>query len=133
MFRVGQVKFTNIAVPWVISCTLPGPFGKPLKELPVRHHLLPKDLPVEAEPVEIVQTANGIAFRLGDCRFRYSRLGLEKLKNDSAWLILPKPDEPEPNRDCRVDKRSASTERCPGMFRWMRYRLSTLPKSRASA
>ncbi len=61
---------------------LPGPFGEPLKELPIRHHLLPNDLPLDAEPEEIVQTASDVTFRLGDARFRYSRLGLERLKDD---------------------------------------------------
>lgn len=61
---------------------LPGPFGEPLKELPLRHHLVPKDLSPDAEPSDISQTATSLTFRLGDAQFRYTRLGLERLKDD---------------------------------------------------
>lgn len=61
---------------------LPGPFGEPLKELPVRYHLLPKGLSPDAEPSNISQTATSITFRLGDAQFSYTRFGLERLKND---------------------------------------------------
>lgn len=57
---------------------LPGPFGVPLKELPLRHHLVPKDLSPDAEPCNISQTATTTSFSLGDAKFRYSRLGLSK-------------------------------------------------------
>ena len=57
---------------------LPGPFGEPLKELPLRHHLLPKDLSPDAEPVNISQTATTTTFSLGNAKFRYTRLGLSK-------------------------------------------------------
>lgn len=58
------------------------PFGKPLKELPIRYHLLPKDLSPDAEPSDIRPTEISITFRLGDAQFRYTRLGLERLKDD---------------------------------------------------
>lgn len=58
-----------------------GPFGLPLRELPIRHHLLPKDLPLDAEPTEVIQQERGITFRLVEAQFRYSRLGLERLKD----------------------------------------------------
>ncbi len=61
---------------------LPGPFGEPLKELPIRHHLLPNGLSPDTEPSDIRQTATSITFRLGDAQFRYTRLGLERLKDD---------------------------------------------------
>lgn len=61
---------------------LPGPFGEPLKELPVRYHLLPKGLSPDAEPSNISQTATSITFRLGDAQFSYTRFGLERLKDD---------------------------------------------------
>lgn len=57
---------------------LPGPFGEPLKELPIRHHLLPKDLSPDAEPSNISQTATTTSFSLGNAKFRYTRLGLSK-------------------------------------------------------
>jgi len=61
----------------------PGPFGEPLKELPIRHHLLPKDLSPDTEPIDISQTETSITFRLGDTPFRYTRLGVERLNNNS--------------------------------------------------
>jgi CRISPR-associated endonuclease/helicase Cas3 len=57
---------------------LPGPFGVPLKELPLRHHLLPKDLSPDAEPSNISQAATTTSFSLGNAKFRYTRLGLSK-------------------------------------------------------
>jgi CRISPR-associated endonuclease/helicase Cas3 len=61
---------------------LSGPFGEPLKELPIRYHLLPKDLSPDAEPSDIIQTETSLTFRLGDAQYRYTRLGLERLKDD---------------------------------------------------
>lgn len=58
------------------------PFGEPLKELPIRHHLLPKDLSPDTEPSDIIQTETSLTFRLGDAQFRYTRLGLERLKDN---------------------------------------------------
>lgn len=56
-----------------------GPFGQAIRELPIRHHLLPPSLPVEAEPEELVSEPDGFRFRLGTACYRYSRLGLERL------------------------------------------------------
>lgn len=64
------------------SLELFGPFGEPLKELPIRYHLLPKDLSPDAEPSDIIQTETSLTFRLGDAQFSYTRLGLERLKDD---------------------------------------------------
>ncbi|MCL5669522.1 MAG: CRISPR-associated helicase Cas3' [Gammaproteobacteria bacterium] len=61
---------------------LPSPFGEPLKELPIRYHLLPKDLSPDTEPSDINQTETSLTFRLGNAQFRYTRLGLELLKDD---------------------------------------------------
>lgn len=58
-----------------------GPFGEPLKTLPIRHHLLPKDLSPDAEPTAVTHQENCTSFRLGEALFRYSRLGLELLKD----------------------------------------------------
>lgn len=58
------------------------PFGEPFKELPIRHHLLPKDLSPDTEPSDIIQTETSITFRLGDAQYRYTRLGLERLKDN---------------------------------------------------
>ena len=61
---------------------LSGPFGAPLRELPVRSFLVPRDLPAEAEPVVVSHDQGRTEFVLGSARFRYSRLGLERLKDD---------------------------------------------------
>lgn len=61
---------------------LPGPFGEPLKELPIRYHLLPKGLSPDAEPSNICQTETSNTFHLGGAQFSYTRLGLERLKDD---------------------------------------------------
>lgn len=58
---------------------LPGPFGSRVCELPIRHHLLPRGLSLEAEPESIETDPDGFCFRFGDAQYRYSRLGLEKL------------------------------------------------------
>ena len=58
---------------------LPGPFGKLVRELPIRHHLLPHGLSLEAQPEGITAEPGGFRFRLGDMDYRYSRLGLERL------------------------------------------------------
>ena len=61
---------------------LSGPFGEPIKDLPIRHHLLPKGLSPDAEPFDINQTETRLTFRLGTAQFRYTRLGLERLQDD---------------------------------------------------
>ncbi len=58
------------------------PFGEPLKELPIRYHLLPNDLSPDTEPSDIIQTQTSITFHLGNAQYRYTRLGLERLKDD---------------------------------------------------
>ena len=60
----------------------PGPFGHPLQELPIRHYLLPNGLSPDEEPCDIQHYGQEITFRLGDTRFRYSRLGVERLQDD---------------------------------------------------
>lgn len=60
----------------------PGPFGDPIKELPIRYHLLPKDLSPDTEPSDITHTETSLTFRLGNVQFRYTRLGLERLKDN---------------------------------------------------
>jgi len=58
---------------------LAGPFGKAVRELPIRHHLLPQELALDTPPSDICTEPGGFRFRLGNARYRYSRLGLEKL------------------------------------------------------
>jgi CRISPR-associated endonuclease/helicase Cas3 len=61
---------------------LPGPFGEPLKQLPIRHFLLPAGLDPDLAPSAIAQESGVVEFKLGETHFRYSRFGLEQLKND---------------------------------------------------
>ncbi|KAA3652185.1 MAG: CRISPR-associated helicase Cas3' [Proteobacteria bacterium] len=58
---------------------IPGPFGNPVEALPIRHHLVPQGLSLEAEPENVAPAPGGFAFSLGDAHYRYSRIGLEKL------------------------------------------------------
>ncbi|MBK1709761.1 CRISPR-associated helicase Cas3' [Marichromatium gracile] len=55
-----------------------GPFGQPLRQLPVRHFLA-KGIDPDAEPSSVEIHDGTILFSLENARFRYSRLGLEKL------------------------------------------------------
>ena len=58
---------------------LPGPFGTAVRELPIRHHLLPQGLAPDDLPNSICTESGGFRFQLGNVHYRYSRLGLEKL------------------------------------------------------
>jgi CRISPR-associated endonuclease/helicase Cas3 len=59
-----------------------GPFGEPLRELPIRHYLLPPALDPDTQPTELKEQDGAIEFALETARFRYSRLGLERLKRE---------------------------------------------------
>lgn len=56
-----------------------GPFGAPIKRLPILARLLPEGLPVDIEPERIVTDQGITEFNLGNRRYRYSRLGLEHI------------------------------------------------------
>ena len=61
---------------------LPGPFGEPLQQLPVRSFLLPDNIEPDAQPSNIAHEDGTTEFDLGEARYRYSRLGLERLNDD---------------------------------------------------
>lgn len=61
-----------------------GPFGKAVRELPIRYHLLPHGLPPDAQPEGVAPEPGGFRFRLGGTHYRYSRLGLKKLPPTAA-------------------------------------------------
>lgn len=63
---------------------IPGPFGNPVCELPIRHHLLPPCLPDDAEPTNIRLEPGGFTFSFGRAHYRYSRLGLERLSETTT-------------------------------------------------
>lgn len=70
----------------VLEPTQPGPFGLAVRELALRHHQLPSGLPSDAQPSAFrpLLDSAGFEFTLGAVRYRYSRLGLERLKAESS-------------------------------------------------
>jgi CRISPR-associated endonuclease/helicase Cas3 len=58
-----------------------GPFGQPVQQLALRHHMLAPCLPADAQPdtVQALPDQPGFGFNLGGWRYRYSRYGLERL------------------------------------------------------
>ena len=60
---------------------LPGPFDMPVTQLPIRAHLLPCGLDVDARPERVTARDGVIEFMLGGRQYCYSRLGLEKIKD----------------------------------------------------
>lgn len=59
----------------------PGPFGQAVQQLALRHHQAPEGLNPDAQPQDIMPLPQegGFEFNLGGTRYRYSRLGLERL------------------------------------------------------
>jgi len=60
---------------------LQGPFDIPVRQLPIRAHLLPKGLDIDARPEGVAAHDGVIEFMLGGRHYRYSRLGLEQIKD----------------------------------------------------
>ena len=58
--------------------TVTSPFGQRLAELVIPGYLAP--VTVEEEAVVLAEQADGLTLRYGDMRYRYSRLGLERLE-----------------------------------------------------
>jgi CRISPR-associated endonuclease/helicase Cas3 len=60
----------------------PGPFQQQVKDLALRHHQLPEGLSPDAMPVEIAALTGegGFEFSLAGTRYRYSRIGLARLR-----------------------------------------------------
>lgn len=63
---------------------LEGPFGGLVRELAIRHHQLPRGLPPDVQPTNVrpLPDGGGFEFTLVETRYRYSRVGLERLKKD---------------------------------------------------
>jgi CRISPR-associated endonuclease/helicase Cas3 len=62
-----------------------GPFGNSIKQLPVRYHMWPKGLsPDETPSILSLMPAGGFTFLLGDATYHYSRLGLERITDDTT-------------------------------------------------
>lgn len=66
--------------PWPI-----GPFGEAVQQLALRHHQLPPSLALDARPEDLQplepNEGPGFSFRLGEARYRYSRLGVQRLSS----------------------------------------------------
>jgi len=58
-----------------------GPFGVPVRQLPIRAYMLPNGLDVDAQPEGATAHDGVIEFMLGGRHYRYSRLGLEQIKD----------------------------------------------------
>lgn len=58
----------------------PGPFGQALRYLPVRHFLVPAHVPPDTVPTAVTNQDGEVLFNLDTVRFRYSRLGLERIE-----------------------------------------------------
>ena len=58
-----------------------GPFGQAITQLPIRHHLLPRGLPPDAQASRVLSLADaaGFTFDLGAAQYRYTRLGVERI------------------------------------------------------
>jgi CRISPR-associated endonuclease/helicase Cas3 len=64
----------------------PGPFQNNVKHLALRFHQVPADVGPDTEPANITPLPDrgGFEFTLGTARYRYSRIGLERLKANEA-------------------------------------------------
>lgn len=57
-----------------------GPFDQPVCQLPMRHHMWPKDVSPDTSPMLQTTCREGsFTFALGAAAYRYSRLGLERI------------------------------------------------------
>jgi CRISPR-associated endonuclease/helicase Cas3 len=85
-FLDGEQKVTSRfgATDYLLTFASPpqGPFGRHIQRLPVRHHMWPHGVSPDEQPVIQSQMDDGgFTFSLGDTHYRYSRLGLERIKD----------------------------------------------------
>jgi CRISPR-associated endonuclease/helicase Cas3 len=65
------------------SSPLQGPFGNSIRRLPMRHHIWPYGVsPDETPVIQSHMSGGGFIFRLGNANYRYSRLGLERIRDN---------------------------------------------------
>jgi CRISPR-associated endonuclease/helicase Cas3 len=62
-----------------------GPFGQPVAQLALRHHLLEPALPADVEPeaVQSLPDGRGFTFHFGGADYRYGRYGVERLRSET--------------------------------------------------
>lgn len=72
-----------------------GPFGEPVAELALRHHLLPRGLSADAGPEAVMPLpeGGGFTFRFGGVQYRYSRWGVERLPAEPTVVPTEVPDD----------------------------------------
>lgn len=85
-FLDGEQKVTSRlgATDYLLTFATPpkGPFGNSIQRLPVRHHMWPHGVSPDEQPViQSQMNDGGFTFSLGDTHYRYSRLGLERIKD----------------------------------------------------
>jgi CRISPR-associated endonuclease/helicase Cas3 len=70
----------------VFDDPLAGPFGTIVRSLTLRHHQIPSGLAFDAKAceIELLSENAGFEFNLGVTRFRYSRLGIERLMQSNT-------------------------------------------------
>lgn len=62
----------------------PGPFGHAIHHLPVRHHMWPNGVSPDTQPtVQAAGTEGSFTFTLSTTAYRYSRLGLERITDNT--------------------------------------------------
>lgn len=67
----------------------PGPFGQGIHHLPVRHHMWPNGVSPDAQPtVQAAEIDGSFSFTLGTTSYRYSRLGLERIADNTNGANL---------------------------------------------
>ena len=67
----------------------PGPFGHAIQHLPVRHHMWPNGVSPDTQPtVQATEIDGSLAFTLGATAYNYSRLGLERITDNTNGANL---------------------------------------------
>ena len=62
----------------------PGPFGQAIQRLPVRHHMWPKGVSPDTPPkIQVAKAEDSFTFTLGETAYSYSRLGLERITDNT--------------------------------------------------
>lgn len=88
VFLDGEQKVTSRlgATDYLLTFDPPqlGPFGHALQRLPMRHHMWPKgELPDTQPVVKAAATDDSFTFTIGATPYRYSRLGLERITDNT--------------------------------------------------
>lgn len=70
-----------------------GPFGQAVTQLAIRHHMLPRGLPPDAEASQPqpLPNAAGFTFALGEAHYRYTRFGMERISSPMEGAHPPSP------------------------------------------